>query len=188
MSRARRKRGMQAKRGSSRVPKEGPADSTEAADPNLVQALCPAEDADHDLVELLARDEQQPGLDRAVRDLDEGASLRDEADAHPRLVLNKGGRGVRSPWMSSDRPGCLNDRPGDVQASKRRAAFCAQAAHFQRFALQTPECSSRISLSWEHLQTSGEIKKNLTFVVQAAGSGGRPWKCLYIKANRVDEH
>ena len=63
---------MQAKRGSSRVPKEGPADSTEAADPNLVQALCPAEDADHDLVELLARDEQQPGLDRAVRDLDEG--------------------------------------------------------------------------------------------------------------------
>ena len=53
----------------------------EAADPNLVQALCPAEDADHDLVDLLARDEQQPGLDRAVRDLDEGASLRDEADA-----------------------------------------------------------------------------------------------------------
>ena len=73
------------------------AQRDETADPDPVQTLCPAEDSEDDLVELAARDEKETRLDRAVRDLDEGASLRDEADAHPRHMLNKGGRGVRSP-------------------------------------------------------------------------------------------
>jgi len=62
------------------------------ADPNLVQALRPAEDAEDDLVELAARDEEESRLDGAVRDLDEGASLRDEADApgHGRKRRNHG--------------------------------------------------------------------------------------------------
>ena len=47
----------------------------------LVQSLCPAEDAEDDLIEIETRDEEETRLDRAVRDLDEDAPLQDEADA-----------------------------------------------------------------------------------------------------------
>jgi len=50
-----------------------------AADGDFVEALCPPEDTEKDVVELGARDEQEACLDRPVCDLDESAAFRDEA-------------------------------------------------------------------------------------------------------------
>jgi hypothetical protein len=53
----------------------------EAAYPDFVEALGAAEDAEEEVIELLAGTEKESRLDGAVCDLHEGASLRDEADA-----------------------------------------------------------------------------------------------------------
>jgi len=76
--------------------REEVAQRDETADPDLVQTLCPAEGSEDDLVELAARDEKETRLDRAVRDLDEGASLRDEADA-PGHGAKRGSQGTCQP-------------------------------------------------------------------------------------------
>jgi len=56
------------------VAKEAVATATD-----LEGSLGASEDADDDLIELLAGEQQQSSVDRPAGDLDQGAALRDEA-------------------------------------------------------------------------------------------------------------
>jgi phosphotransferase system HPr-like phosphotransfer protein len=54
-------------------------EKNKTAQADSIEALCTAEDSKDDVVELRARGEEKPALHRAIGDLDESTTFRDEA-------------------------------------------------------------------------------------------------------------